>query len=521
MSNSGFQYLEDIATGYWYSEILFAAVDLGIFDLLEEDEKTTEELAACLSCDADNLMRLLNAMGCISLVVRIDGRWINSQTASRFLVSSSHEYMGHFILYRKYMRKKWQELACKIDPGKEYLPRNNDDPGEKFYNYLRSTDSLIRLKSFEILEVLNWFDWHFPVLDIGGGAGSLLRAVIGSGTEDPEARRTEEIEDSALLELDDVITAAKRLYPDDSLWQNFRTIRGDFRTHEFKSDERFGLILVSNFLHAYGSSEAFELLKKACGLLCKDGIILIHDYFPDRVAGSPQKGMLYDLNMMINTFNGKCHESPEIISWLEHENILCTRVFDLKTDTSVIIAHGEECSKPALEISAHKNLYEKMQYRAIKAGFERAMVIQVEDIVTASWARIKCRFGCENYNTGLKCPPHGLEHNQTRELLSGYSHALILEGHPPGKEFHDRLLTLERKAFLEGYYKALAFTAGPCPVCTECPETGKCRNPELARPSMEGSGIDVYATCRAVGIRVAPVSKKGEYVKYLGLLLLE
>ncbi len=47
------------------------------------------------------------------------------------------------------------------------------------------------------------------------------------------------------------------------------------------------------------------------------------------------------------------------------------------------------------------------------------------------------------------------------------------------------------------------------------------QEPKLARPSMEGSGIDVYATCRNAGIDLKPVARKGDYIKYIGMLLLD
>jgi predicted metal-binding protein len=83
------------------------------------------------------------------------------------------------------------------------------------------------------------------------------------------------------------------------------------------------------------------------------------------------------------------------------------------------------------------------------------------------------------------------------------------------------LLELEKKAFLAGYHKAFVFGAGHCPVCKKCPENGQCLHPDLARPSMESSGIDVYATAKNAGIRLKPVSDKWGYVKYIGLMLLE
>jgi len=41
---------------------------------------------------------------------------------------------------------------------------------------------------------------------------------------------------------------------------------------------------------------------------------------------------------------------------------------------------------------------------------------------------------------------------QSRELLASYKTAFLVQGTPPGKDFHDQLLILEKKAFLKGYH---------------------------------------------------------------------
>jgi predicted metal-binding protein len=108
----------------------------------------------------------------------------------------------------------------------------------------------------------------------------------------------------------------------------------------------------------------------------------------------------------------------------------------------------------------------------------------------------------------------------TKEMLESYSWAILLEGAPPGRDFHRKLLRMEKRAFLAGFHKAFVLGAGPCPVCERCPEDGLCRYPDQARPSMEGSGIDVYSTASGAGIHLKPVTDKDQYVKYIGLLLL-
>lgn len=216
-----------------------------------------------------------------------------------------------------------------------------------------------------------------------------------------------------------------------------------------------------------------------------------------------------------------------------------TRTYDLESDTAVILSspsnghpHPEAATSHAAgrrpdtttwaeSPSAKTDEIRQWCHIAMWEGFRRATPVSPQNVITAPWVRLKCRFGCALYGKDLQCPPHGLSSHETREMLDSYTSALLLEGAPPGRAFHDRLLRLEKKAFLAGFYKAFVFGAGPCPLCASCAEDGICRHPEQARPAMEGSGIDVYATARRAGIFLEPVTEKDQYVKYIGLLLLE
>jgi len=272
---------------------------------------------------------------------------------------------------------------------------------------------------------------------------------------------------------------------------------------------------MSNFLHAYGEKEARKLLEKALCLLKPGGKVLIHDYFPDRLGRNPQKGAVYDLAMMLNTYDGECHEASRVVSWLDAAGIRQSVVLDLETDSSLILA-GEKLSRDHL-------VPLPLQWAdiAISEGFRRAVPIPTEKIVTAPWVRQKCRYGCEGFGKNLQCPPNGMDDLETGRMVRSYRWAILLEGAPPGREFHQRLLSLERRAFLSGFHKAFVFGAGPCTVCSKCPGEGACNRSDLARPSMEASGIDVFQTAKEAGLYLAPVEERGQYVKYIGLLLLE
>ncbi len=503
-----FQYLEDLATAYWYSEVLFVALELKLFGFLEQGGSGLDTLARAASCREDELHRLLKVLEGLELVHQSEGVWFNSQVARIHLVPGCQSYMGDFFLYRRYMKPKWEELLQRVSLEKRVMGQSisqDDDYAVRTFHYVRALDELVREKAEEIVAFLALEAWEPPILDVGGGAGTLSRALI----------RTKESGYATLFELPEMIRAARSLYPDENAWERVRALEGDFRNYDFEIESRFGLIVLSNFLHAYGGEEARELLNKALDLLKPEGLFLIHDYFPDRMGRSPQKGPLYDLNMMLNTFDGACHEGSQVMGWLRAAGMARVQIRDLATDSSIILAARKKADQE------QKTDLKEWIYVARDEGFCRAVLLPAEKIVTAPWVRMKCRFGCAIYGKNLQCPPHGMESYATKEMLESYGWTLILEGMPPGCDFHEKLLRLEKRAFLAGFHKAFVLGAGPCPVCSKCPENGNCRHPDQARPSMEGSGIDVYGTVRNAGISLKPLTNKDQYVKYIGLLLME
>jgi hypothetical protein len=83
----GFQYLEDIATGYWYSQVLFSAAELKLFDQVETGCRALADLAAAAGCKRPEPTRLLAVLVCMDLIHTTPDGLVNSQVARRFLVT--------------------------------------------------------------------------------------------------------------------------------------------------------------------------------------------------------------------------------------------------------------------------------------------------------------------------------------------------------------------------------------------------------------------------------------------------
>ena len=165
-----------------------------------------------------------------------------------------------------------------------------------------------------------------------------------------------------------------------------------------------------------------------------------------------------------------------------------------------------------------KNKFTKYVAKAKELGAKEAKVISASSVVTAQWVRLKCQFGCDGYGHRLTCPPFSPTPEQTRRMLDEYTHVLLIHG-DAYTDIRTIVAALEREIFLDGFYKAFGMGAGPCYLCAKC---GKfCKHPDIARPSMEASGIDVYATARGNGFPLDVVKTRACPENYYGLVLLE
>ena len=155
-----------------------------------------------------------------------------------------------------------------------------------------------------------------------------------------------------------------------------------------------------------------------------------------------------------------------------------------------------------------------LAHKAVDAKF-----IDPAHVVVGYWTRYKCQYGCGAYGKSLCCPPNSPPPDETIQILSDYSTALLVRF---GNKVRvsGAIVALERQVFLMDFYKVIGFGAGPCRLWKEC-NLRECTFPKLARPSMEACGIDVYATARNCGFPLHVLTSKDERQNRYGLLLIE
>lgn len=164
---------------------------------------------------------------------------------------------------------------------------------------------------------------------------------------------------------------------------------------------------------------------------------------------------------------------------------------------------------------------------ALKQNISHAIVIETSKVFTEPWVRMKCQFGCAGYGRTHCCPPYTPEPEEMRKILDSYKYGMLVHLHwkksyTTVNEFNETLVDLERRIFLDGFYKAWALGCGPCDRCTECNiGGGACLHPDKARPSMEGCGIDVFKTAREHGLPINVLKNHKDDRDSYGLVLID
>jgi predicted metal-binding protein len=160
---------------------------------------------------------------------------------------------------------------------------------------------------------------------------------------------------------------------------------------------------------------------------------------------------------------------------------------------------------------------EELVQMATSMGASDAQAIASSDILVKESLAEKCVDPrCSNYGLSPSCPPHVSGPEGFRKLQETHQHAIVVRLVVPaaallsherkdfGRLLHELVAGIEQEAITMGYADSRAFAGGSCKnlfcaehlECRRLAREEECRNPQLARPSMSGFGIDVFELMR-------------------------
>jgi predicted metal-binding protein len=502
-SDNSYRTFCELTGGYRMFCVMTEALRSGIIDRLEEGQATAFELLAATTLQFEEGRRFIALLVSVGLLEQYDGELHLSRFSRAFLSRSSATSQRHVLEFEPLLMENWRRLGTVLQEGQGALIQEQPphEYRERLLLFQQAMTEAAVVRSCELWDAVTGLPESGTIIDIGAGDGTYLREFL---TRHPRWQ-------GIACDLPDVCAHAEadsirnRLDFHSCNILDSEELAAFVSAHEARAD----LLLFSNICHCYSPAENASLLEQAGKLLASDGLLIVHDFYRD--AGS--FGALYDLHMLVNTFNGSSYTIAEIAALLQGAGLKHHAVIELPSSSLALIASRHTRYQAASSFFVLKN-------HAFSHGFFAAVELDPASIRSETWVRAKCAYGCSQYGRRWSCPPHAMDQGGFEELLQCYSRALLVAGQPPLRSFQEQLLELEREAFLGGYKKALAFSGGPCSWCDSCAE-GECRFPEKRRPSLEACGCDVFALAKSCGIDLAPLKSNDDFARYIGLLLVD
>lgn len=304
----------DLIEAFRRSKTMFAAVRLGVFDLLEQRPARADELAARIGADAGALERLLEGCASLGLLER-DGSGVFSNTpaASVYLARSSPRTLAGYILYSDdALYPLWGDLAGAVREGRPRWEKVFGARGSIFDHFYRTEQAradflagmhgLGLLSSPAVVRVFN-LNGFGTMVDLGGGTGHLAIAAC---------ERYGRMH-AVLYDLPEVIPYAQPHIDASPARERIRCQAGDFFQDELP---RASLYALGRILHDWDDARCRELLSRVHMALEPGGAVLIAEKILDEDRCGPVSTTMQSLNMLVCT-EGRERTESEFRTLLE------------------------------------------------------------------------------------------------------------------------------------------------------------------------------------------------------------
>lgn len=295
------------------SKAMFAAVSLGIFDLLQQAPRDLSTVASELRVESDPLERLLDACVGLKLLRRNGALYENEPVASTYLCRSSKQALTGYILYSNdVLFQLWSHLEDAVREGTPRWKQAFGIEGGIFDHFFRTEEAkqtfvqgMHGLGLLSSPKVVRAFDLsRFRQLaDLGGATGHL---AIAACERYPQLR-------AVVFDLPQVVDSARAQIRKSDVAERVGVAAGDFFRDPLPEADLFAM---SRIVHDWPEQKIHPLLLKIHERLPAGGGILLAEKLLQDDRTGPTSAQLQSLNMLVCT-EGKERSLDEYRKLLE------------------------------------------------------------------------------------------------------------------------------------------------------------------------------------------------------------
>ncbi len=288
----------DLIEAFRRSKVMFAGVELGVFDELHRHAMSVDELSDTCKLDRDAAKRLLDALVALQLIVCNEGRYANTPAANAYLTSTSPRRFTGYIRYSNDMAwKLWANLEGAIRQGTHRWKETFGWDEPIFSNFFKTDEAkrefLMGMHGFGVLSspsVVSAFDLSGfnTLVDLGAATGHLALAAC---ERYPHLK-------AIVFDLPEAVPLAREIVGDSPYADRVHIVAGNFFEDPLPVGDLYAL---GRILHDWSEEKIRVLLKRIVEHLPKGGGLLIAEKMLLEDGTGPRWARMQDLNMLICT----------------------------------------------------------------------------------------------------------------------------------------------------------------------------------------------------------------------------
>lgn len=305
------------------SRVLLTAYELELFTALDNESKSSAEVAGMLGTEKHATDRLMNALCALELLDKKENRFSNTPLAQRFLVKHSPDFMGN-LYHSVNLWDTWSTLTQAVYEGTTVMEKKINERGEKWLTaFIAAMHNRAQKYAPKVVRKLD-LSKVTRVLDIGGGSGAYAMAFL-------KARPNI---NAAVFDLPNVIPITHQYIEKEGFTGTIKTIVGDYTVDQLGNG--YDLIFLSSIIHSNSNEVNMKLLKKCSKALNPNGQVVIQDFIMDENRTTPPSGALFALNMLVSTEAGDTYTESEVRDWMTAAGLTSIKRIDTPFGTSLI-----------------------------------------------------------------------------------------------------------------------------------------------------------------------------------------
>jgi acetylserotonin N-methyltransferase len=315
----------DLLNAFRKSQVMFTAVELGLFDQLAAGPKSCQELAKLLQVNANALERLLGALVMLQLLDReSDGRWANTPTARAYLTSASPDrFLGYINYSNAVLWRMWDSLPDAIREGTNRWKQTFGSDGPIFSHFFRTEEAkrefLFGMHGYGLIsspQVVNALDLssYRTFVDLGGATGHLAVAAC---------RRYPHLQ-GIVFDLPEVVELTREVVQGTDVAHRVTIVPGDFFADPLPSGDLYAL---GRILHDWTEPKIRRLLERIYSALPSGGAVLIAEKVLHEDKAGPEWAVLQSLNMLVCTEGQErtLSEYAQLLAEAGFQKVVCHR----------------------------------------------------------------------------------------------------------------------------------------------------------------------------------------------------